>query len=174
MVNGKEAMVEEFVVHRIGTDGAPTVLNDHSAVLQGLEEQEFLRKLFLRPFAGLVLTCEFNDDKSNVLNKLCAKAEKGQDLVELSRSIADHLLKVAEQHEVRTGDLFVVRFHAVELAGAHHDALGIFKFDDKEIFLESRVEANAIGMQLKRGLGTVPRCSLSTIARRAVSGSAMS
>ncbi len=154
MVNGKEAMVEEFVLHRIGTDGSPSILSDYSAVLQGVEEQEFLRKLFLRPFSSLILTSEFNsDDRKNVVQELCAKVAKGKELVPISQMIGKHLIEVAAQHEVKSGDLFVVKFHGIELSGAHLDAIGIYKFDDKEVFLESKIDGDAIAMQLKRGLG---------------------
>lgn len=155
MVNGKEAMVEEFVLHRIGTEGAPSILSDYSAVLQGPEEQEFLRKLFLKPFANVVQTNEFaeRDGEPNALEALCMKAAEGKDLVGISRAIAKHLIEVANAHEARSGDLFVARFNGVELSGAVHDALGILKFDEKEVFIESKAEGETIGMQLKRGLG---------------------
>lgn len=156
MVNGKEAQVEEFVLHRIGTGGAPTILNDHSAVLQGPEEQEFLRKLFLKPFTNVAATHEFalaEDGGRNILERHCNEVEKGKPLVAVSRAIAEHLARVAETHEARSGDVFVVKFMGVELGGAAHDALGILKFDDKEVFLESRPEGASIAMQLKRGLG---------------------
>jgi len=155
MINGKEAMVEEFVLHRIGTEGAPSILSDYSAVLQGPEEQEFLRKLFLKPFANVVVTNEFAEKEGevNVLEGICMKAAKGKDLVGISRAVAKHLIEVANAHEARSGELFVARFNGVGLNGAVHDALGILKFDDKEVFIESRVEGEAIAMQLKRGLG---------------------
>ena len=156
MINGKEAMVEEFVLHRIGTEGAPSILSDYSAVLQGLEEQEFLRKLFLRPFSSLVQTNEFavaEGEEDNLLQGLSQKAEKGSDLVGISRAIAKHVIDVAQGYEVRTGDLFVARFNGVEMGGAHYEGLGIYKYDDKEVFLESRAEESSITMQLKRGLG---------------------
>jgi hypothetical protein len=156
MINGKEAMVEEFVIHRIGTEGAPSILTDYSAVLQGPEEQEFLRKLFLRPFSSMAQTNEFAVEEGgpdNLLQQLCQKAEKGAELVGVSQAIAQRLIEVAEGYEVRTGDLFVARFHGVELGAAHYDGLGIYKYDDKEVFLESRAEENSLTMQLKRGLG---------------------
>ncbi len=156
MINGKEAMVEEFVLHRIGTEGAPSILSDFSAVLQGPEEQEFLRKLFLKPFSTMAQTNEFaqlETSGENLLQGLCAKVEKGNDLVKVSRAMADHLIELAQQYEVRTGDLFVARFNGVELGGAHYDGVGLYKFDDKEVFLESRAEGDTLTMQLKRGLG---------------------
>ncbi len=148
-------MVEEFVLHRIGTDGAPSILSDYSAVLQGPEEQESLRKLFLKPFANVVQTHEFaeRDGQANVLEGLCRKAANGKDLVGISRAIAKHLIDIAHAHEARSGDLFVARFNGVELSGAVHDALGILKFDEKEVFIESKAEGGALAMKLKRGLG---------------------
>ena len=156
MINGKEAMVEEFVLHRIGTGGMTSILSDYSAVLQGPEEQEFLRRLFLKPFNGVGETHAFatrEEGGTNDLQELCAELQKGKELVAVSRAMAKQLIEVAQEHEVRTGDLFVVRFHGVELGGARLDAVGLYKFDDKEVFLESRAEANGLSMHLKRGLG---------------------
>lgn len=147
--------MDEFVLHRIGTGGAASMMSDYSAVLQGPEEQEFLRKLFLKPFASVGQTHEFaeRDGQPNALQALCRKAEDGKALVGLSRAIAKLLIDVANEHEARTGDLFVARFAGVELGSAVHDALGILKFDDKEVFIESRVEDDMLAMQLRRGLG---------------------
>ena len=149
-------MVDEFVLHRIGTGGAASILSDYSAVLQGPEEQEFLRKLFLKPFASVGRTHEFaeRDGQANALQALCRKAADGKELVGVSRAIAKLLIDVANEHEARTGDLFVTRFTGVELGSAAHGALGILKFDDKEVFIESRAEDEALAMQLKRGLGS--------------------
>lgn len=59
MVIGKEAQVEEFALHRIGSGDTPSVFSDFTVVLKGEEEQEFLRKLFLKPFANMAFTTEF-------------------------------------------------------------------------------------------------------------------
>jgi hypothetical protein len=157
MVNGKEAMVEAFVLHRIGRGDDPSVLSDYSAVLQGPEEQEFLRKLFLKPFASMARTFEFappEGQKKNVLEDLCKDLDKGKPLVGLSRAIAQHLMDVTQHaDDARSGDLFVASFNDVELNNARYDAVGIHLFHDKEVFLESKVEKDTIALQLRRGLG---------------------
>jgi hypothetical protein len=153
MVNGKEARVEAFVLHRVG---AENVFSDHSAVLQGEEEQDFLRRLFLRPFANMASTAEFDHavaSEYNVLHGLARSIEQGEDLVMGSVAIAKHLVDVSQHHNINAGDLFVVKFSNVELNGAGYDALGIFKFDEKEVFLESQVKGRNMAMNLKRGLG---------------------
>ncbi len=156
MISAKVACVEEFAIHRLGTDLPECVFSDYTAVLRGDEEQAFLRKLFLKPFAGVAETFEFAHPVAreyNVLHGLCAEVQAGKDLVGCSRSIARHLFDVSRHHSIRTGDVFVARFSGVELDGGLHEAVGIYKFDDKEVFLESRAADGRIGMQLCRGLG---------------------
>ncbi len=152
MVNGKEAFVDEIVLHRIAAQEEACVFSDFSAVIKGEEEQQFLRKLFLRPFTNMAFTCEFDGSKANVLQGLCAKLHKGADIVESSVAIAKHVI-AAGGEDMPEGDLIAARFSEVEVAGAVYDAVGIFKFDDKEVFLESKHKGKAISLGLKRGLG---------------------
>lgn len=155
MINGKDAIVEEFVLHRLATDDAPSIFNDFSAVLQGAEEQEFLRRLFLKPFASMGETFTFAEEDGDVFHGLCTGVRAGRDLVEASRSIAQRLLEVLHQHDMKGGDCFVVKFNGVELAGGRHDALGVLKFDGREVFMENRPEDGRLTMRLGRGLGTM-------------------
>ncbi len=156
MVIGKEAIVEEFVLHRIGTNSEETILNDYSAVLKGPEEQTFLRKLLLKPFAGMALTYEFTHavgSEYNVLQGLCKDLRSGKDIVPCSMDIARHLIDVSQHHNIKDGDLFVVKFSGVELGSAAHDAVGIYKFDEKEAFIESKAAGRTVGMRIRKGLG---------------------
>ena len=156
MVNGKDAIVEEFVLHRLATDDAPSILNDFSAVLEGSEEQEFLRRLFLKPFANMGETFTFAEgEDGDVFHGLCAGIHAGRDLVEASRSIAQRLLEVLRQHDLKGGDVFVAKFNGVELNGARHAAVGVLKFDGREVFMENKPEDGRLVMRLGRGLGTL-------------------
>jgi hypothetical protein len=153
MVNGKEAFVEEFVLHRIGAGGEACIYSDFSAVIKGEEEQQFLRKLFLRPFTNMAFTCEFHGGpKANALQGLCAKVHKGEDITACSLEIAKHLTATGGE-ALTEGDLIVARFSEVEVGGAVHEAVGIFKFDEKEVFLESKRKDKGIALGLRRGLG---------------------
>ena len=85
MVIGKEAQIEEFALHRIGSGEAPSVFSDFTVTLKGEEEQVFLRKLFLKPFANMAFTSEFTHAVSleyNVLHRLCADIHSGKDLLQ--------------------------------------------------------------------------------------------
>ncbi len=156
MVSSKTAVVEEFVVHRLGTEPNENIYNDYRAQLQAEDEQDFLRRLFLKPFVTMAETSEFTHPVSleyNVLHGLCSELLAGKDIVVHSRSIATHLFDVSRHHNIRTGDVFVVRFQGVGLHGETFPAIGIFKFDEKEVFIESRLAEGQLALHLCRGLG---------------------
>jgi hypothetical protein len=158
MVNGKEAQVEEFVLHRIGSRETPSVFSDFTVTLKGEEEQLFLRKLFLKPFANMAFTSEFTHAVSleyNVLHRLCADIRCGKDLLQCSEAIARHLIDVSQHHNITGGDMYVTKFSRVLIGSAVCDAVGIYKFDEKEAFIESRTASGLVELSMKRGLGTL-------------------
>ncbi|HOY27819.1 MAG TPA: nucleoid-associated protein [Flavobacteriales bacterium] len=158
MVNGKDAWVEEFVLHHIGGGTVESTFSDYSAVLKGEEEQVFLRKLFLKPFAQMAITSEFTHAvglEYNVLYNLCQEANSGTDLVASSVSIAKHLVNISRHHNIKGGDLFVARMNGVGLGNERYAALGIYKFEEKEVFIESRTADGKVSMWLNRGLGNL-------------------
>lgn len=147
----------EFVVHRIGSGGEESVFNDYSAVLNGEEEQAFLRRFFLKPFSTMGSTDEFSpteDGSTNPVEAACKRIEDGEELVTCSLDIAHHLEAVCREHEKRGGDLFVVKFTDVEVAGDVYEAVGIYKYEDKEVFLESKLKDTQLALRLGRGLGS--------------------
>lgn len=156
MVVGKEALVEEFALHRLGGESKENVFSDFTVTLKGEEEQDFLRKLFLRPFANMVFTSEFTHAVSleyNVLHGLCSEIQAGKDLLQCSEAIAKHLIDVSSHHNIKGGDLYVVKFSGVQVGSAVHEAVGIYKFDEKEVFIESKLMSGMIELSMKRGLG---------------------
>jgi len=158
MVTGKDALVEEFALHRIGSGDTPSVFSDFTVTLKGEEEQVFLRKLFLKPFANMAFTSEFTHAVSldyNVLHRLCAEIRTGKDLLQCSEAIAKHLIDVSQHHNINGGDLYVTKFSGVLIGSAVYDAVGIYKFDEKEAFIESRTASGLVEMSMKRGLGTL-------------------
>ncbi len=157
MVIGKEALVEEFALHRLGGENKDNVFSDFTVTLKGEEEQEFLRKLFLKPFANMAFTSEFTHAvglEYNVLYGLCKDVQAGKDLLQCSEAIARHLIDVSSHHNIKGGDLYVVKFSGVQVGSAVHEAVGIYKFDEKEVFIESKLMSGMIELSIKRGLGT--------------------
>jgi hypothetical protein len=157
MVNGREAVVEKFTLQHVAADPTDNILAEEVEQWEGEDEQEYLRKLFLRAFATTVQTSMFThpvDMEYNVLRGLCERIAAKDDFVECSVAIARHLISVSGHHNIKSGDLFVVKFREVEFQARAFEAVGIFKFDEKESFLESRRSGGRLEMDLRRGLGS--------------------
>ena len=156
MINAKEGAVGEFILHHVKTTEADSVFGDGPELLQSDEEQEFLRKLFLKPFTNSSQTFEFTHAAGveyNALHGLCNAICAGQDLVDRSRDIARHLIGSSQHHNIKPGDLFVVKFAKLEFGLREYEAIGIYKFDEKEVFLESKHKGGSIDLRLKLGIG---------------------
>lgn len=76
-------------------------------------------------------------------------------MVEGSVSIAQHLIQAMEGQELPGGELVVARYGEVDFSGAAMEAVGIYKFEEKEVFLESRTEAANMVLRMRRGLGSI-------------------
>lgn len=158
MINGKDAWVEEFALHHIAGGALDNTYSDYTAVLKGDEEQAFLRKLFLKPFAQMAATSEFTHAvglEYNVLYNLCTELQNGKALLECSVDITKHLVAVSRHYNIKGGDLYVARLNNVGIGDEHYAALGIYKFEEKEVFIQSKTEEGKVSMWLNRGVGSL-------------------
>jgi hypothetical protein len=158
MINGKDAWVEEFALHHIGGGAAENTYSDYTAVLKGDEEQAFLRKLFLKPFAQMACTSEFAHAvglEYNVLYDLCNEVQAGKGLLECSVDVAKHLVAVSRHYNIKGGDLYVARLNNVGIGDERYVALGIYKFEEKEVFIQSKTEEGKVSLWLNRGVGSL-------------------
>ena len=157
MIIGKEASVGSFILHRVGATVEGSVLAEQDEEMMREEDQEFLRKLFLKPFATAIHTSEFTHAvglEYNVLHRLCRSIQEEGEFVERSRDIAKHLIDSSQHHNIKSGDLFIARFSDVELGLRHYQAIGIYKYDSKEVFMETKVRGKSIELDLRKGLGS--------------------
>jgi hypothetical protein len=52
-----------------------------------------------------------------------------------------------------TAVTYIAKFSGVQIGSAVHEAVGIYKFDEKEVFIESKLASGLIELSMKRGLG---------------------
>lgn len=149
-------MVERFTLHHVDAAIEDSILAEDTEEWHGEGEQEFLRKLFLRPFASITRTSEFTHPvgmEFNVLHGLCERIRQGEEFTAASVGIARHLIAVSGHHAIKSGDLFVVKFRELEMNARTYEAVGIFKFDDKDLYLETSGSRGKVAMDLRKGLG---------------------
>lgn len=157
MIKVDETTLKKFVVHKIGSEESRSVLSNQ-LWSQGDEDSEIiLKKLLLNPFLNHASTYEFTHEVNieyNVLFGLAKSILNGGDFIESSKSIAQHLISASKHANINDGDLFVAEFGGVELNGNYVQALGIYKFEEKENFLETNVVDRRSVIDRRKGLSS--------------------
>lgn len=158
MVEIDEAIVTNIIFHRLGLESGSSFINTAEYKFKSDDEEDVLNRIFLKPFTNNVTTYEFThnvDLEMNVLFNIARDIKKDDNFVIKSKDIHQHLKDVSKHPNIKDGDLFVVKFDNIKFDNNYYAALGIYKVENKESFIEtSRTLDGDISMDFKKGIGT--------------------
>ncbi|PRD46277.1 nucleoid-associated protein [Sphingobacterium haloxyli] len=150
----QDATFEQLSIHRVGNKAQDEfyVLSDTPIdIAQDEVLPDLLMQYFMKPFSKANEVYRFyhpNDDLQ--LNEVYYFAKQYFEAKihfhEMSQQLAKHLYEVSEHPKIKAGELYVVALKNVQLEGEEHDAIGIFKSENKEAYL--KVYPNAGGFDL--------------------------
>lgn len=144
-------------VHRIAGEEGHSLLSDTVHEEWEGEQVELLKKIFLKPFTSHHMTFEFRHEVNldyNPLFQLAKNLQSGTDFLEVSKDVARHLLSCSKHPNIKEGDFYAVQFVGVKMGEGVYEALGLFKFEDKETYLETGVMENQLELIFRKGLGS--------------------
>ena len=147
----------KMAVHRIGREDELNVLSDTCFDDWALEESELLKKIFLKPFTTHHITFEFKHEVNldyNPLFQLSKLLQDNTDFLSVSKDIGKHLISCSKHANIKQGDLYITQFAGVKWGENFYEALGIFKFEDKDTYLETNLEPDQTLINFKKGLGS--------------------
>jgi 37-kD nucleoid-associated bacterial protein len=149
-----------IAVHHVGnsTQGESLLLSETTLQLEEERLEKLLMQYFLGAF-GAVEYYEFGFSNGDLtLNPLYRFAQAlfadPDSLLENSRHIARQLYEVSAHPQIKSGDLFVVYFTGMELEGESMDAIGIFKAEHQQAFLQPGWQQNQVVVQYAEGINT--------------------
>ncbi len=158
MIEFNDATISKIVFHRISTEDENSILSDNVFEIANKVDEETLKRIFLKSFQANAVTYEFTHDvdvELNVLLKISSSIQQGEDFLAKSINIHQHLKAVSKHPNIKDGDLFIVHFHDIKLDNKYHDALGIYKIENKESFIETTAQSNGqIGFGFRKGIGS--------------------
>ena len=158
MIEFDEVVVNNLIYHRFGTEGNLSYVNTEEYNIKDELEEEVIRRIFVKPFASSVITYEFTHDvdlKMNVLFNLVRDIYQEESFLMRSQEIYQHLKSVSKHPNIKDGDLFVVKYDNVKMDNNYYQALGIYKVETKENFIEtSYSDTSKIGLNIKQGIGS--------------------
>jgi len=156
MIQIEETVIRKLILHRVSSEENDTVISKDLFDRSSEDEESLLKKFFLKVFTTHSQTFEFSheiDLSYNVLFNLSRAIYEGGDFVEQSGNIAQHLISSSKHHNIKDGDLFVVKFDGIKLNNSHCEGLGIYKFEDKDSFIETAIDGRRTGISFKKGIG---------------------
>lgn len=173
MANGEKnvdvssATIDAVAVHRIGNK-----LREEGYLLSSkeIELSEKLKELFLRhylrPIANAGERCVFDHPSDIALNEVrhfaTAISTSKMSFIEGTKSLAKHLYDASAHPNIGGGELIVIRFNGIRLSDLVTDALGLFRIEAKDDFLDVRENSGDLELIDRQGI------SISTIQKGAL------
>ncbi len=157
MIVFNETDIKHLIVHRISIENDNCFVSNDEHAFSDLEEVELFKKIFLKPFTNVTTTYEFRHEINLELNPLFTVAKNliaKNDFVAGSQDVHQHLKTVSKHPNIKDGDLFIVEYDELQWKDIPYKALGIYKIENKESFIETTSnEAGGTGLKLKQGIG---------------------
>ena len=158
MIEFDEALVNNLIFHRVGTEQSVSFQNDKEYDINNETEEVLIKKIFLKPFSTSLSTYEFKHDidiELNVMFKIARDIYKEENFITASKDIQQHLRNVSKHPNIKDGDLFIMKFDNVMMQNNYYQALGIYKVENKESFIETNYSDNSdLAMEFRKGIGT--------------------
>lgn len=152
MLSIDQAVAENLIFHRVSTDDANTQLNTEEIDISNEEENVLIKNIFLKPFLSSGATWEFKDAHANTLNTLAKDLQADGNFVIGSVNICKHLKSVSTHPNIKDGDVFVIRFADVTYNGNLCEAIGIYKVENKEAFIENSLQGGKGELKFRKGI----------------------
>ncbi|GGD57052.1 nucleoid-associated protein [Muriicola marianensis] len=158
MINLFNAQIDEVSLHRIGNKhrNEGLFLSESAQELND-ESRGLLKEFFLKPFREKEENYYTLDHEADVEFNEVYKAAKTifmnpAALQEQSKLIARHLYDQSGHPHIKNGEVFVVRLSNIVLDKEKVEALGIFKSEIKQEFLQFEEKPGLLKMKLEEGI----------------------
>ncbi|HMT09476.1 MAG TPA: nucleoid-associated protein, partial [Pyrinomonadaceae bacterium] len=156
MIDISECQLKELALSYIGKNGSSSQYPINQVFVKEPTEERFIMDLLLKPFVSASKTFEFSheiDLKYNVVFNIARHLFQGEELISGAELIRSHLISTSVHHGIKDGEVLVASFDDVRIGDTFHDAIGIYKFESRSVFLSTEVSDNAIDHYFSNGIG---------------------
>jgi hypothetical protein len=158
MIEITETFISNLVLHRISSEQNKITLNTSEYGMDNSEEEDTIKRIFLKPFLASTITYEFKHEielEFNALYKLSKSIYENNNFFYISKDILQHLKSVSRHPNIKDGDLFVMKYNDIKMNNIYYEGLGIYKVERKEDFIETiESEKREISLLFKKGIGS--------------------
>ena len=154
----QDATFEALSIHRVGNKAQDEfyILSDAPVSLEGDEVLPgLLMQYFMSPFAKVNEVYRLYHPNGELeLNEIFYFArqyfKEQLPFHDFSQQISKHLYEVSNHPKIKAGEVYVVALKNVQIEGEEHDAIGIFKSENKETYLKVYPEQGAFMLEYEQ------------------------
>ncbi|MGO1244839.1 MAG: nucleoid-associated protein [Sphingobacterium sp.] len=154
----QDATFKQLSIHRVGNKAQDEfyVLSDEPVDMSQDEIlSELLMQYFMKPFLKSNEVYRFyhpnNDLQLNEVFYFVKQFFEGKmGFHETSVQLAKHLYEVSQHPKIKGGEVYIVALDNVQMEGTDHNAIGIFKSENKEAYLKVYPEAAGFGLEYEQ------------------------
>lgn len=155
-LNLKSAALKHLMVHYVGSKNNLDPLHISEAALELSEEAlEAIGGSFLNRFSNAVEwfrfhhpnSLQFNQVYQYVLNTFTNR----ENFEANSGAIARHLYESSTHPKVKAGELYIGIFEGLPVEGRMHRSIGLFKTENKALFLQTVVQGGTVAVEMEEG-----------------------
>jgi hypothetical protein len=157
MITFIEATIANLSIHKTGNKllDEPLTLSEQPLQITDEVLNELLMQYFLQPFEKVNEIYHLHHPAADInLNEVYAFATQiftdSETFHPTSKQLAQHLYDIASHPKIKSGELYVVHFTNLQVEGELHDALGIFKSENKEPYLTVQQQPEGFTLQYQQ------------------------
>jgi hypothetical protein len=149
--------LQKTIIHYVGSKKNldPLLLSDKEVDIEE-ETTQLLQDNFLKRFKDNTEYYSFTHSASLEFNEVYQYAKKlfadATGFEEVSASIAKHLYDQSTHPKVKGGELYIAYFDGLPVESRVHKALGLFKAENKSLFLEVQQQKKGLDLQMREGI----------------------
>lgn len=155
MIVTTDTYISEIICHRFCIDNSHNILSSRNTSIEKADNF-LLKNILLDVFVSHKEVYEFVHDIDidlNVLRKIVKEFWDKEDLLNTSKKIYYYLKDVAIHPKIKDGDLVFAKFEDVQIKDSYYEALGIYKIEQKESFLQIDLNnENVSSMRILSGI----------------------
>lgn len=159
MVNFSNAKILDLAVHLVGNKSKDEelVLTDTSSTIVDDVTEQYIKEYFFSSF-DFELSYQFYHETNVSLNELYIYSsvifQSPNSFIEQSKNIAKHLYEVSTHPNIKQGELCVAFIKGCIIDGSETNAIGIFKSETKDFYLNIKQQYGFFDVSCKKGINT--------------------
>lgn len=157
MIDFSNVTIDKIIVHQVGSKsaGEDIILSKSEVQITDEETTGILLTYFLKPFRSeeyYNFDFEIEYGVNKVFDCVSRIFSAEEEFYVQSANIAKHLFDVSVHPNIKKGELYIVYFSGVVVDGEITEAVGLFKSENKDVFIKVYNQGDKFGIDCDNGI----------------------